>query len=239
MRWMGGVMVATVVLLAATTTTTRAEVLCVRAKKDGTLSGAIKVRTECKRREVQVDAPMLGLCCDPFTTTTTSTSTTATSDTGFTTTMPPASTTSTTAPNGTTSTSVAGTTTTTVTFVVTTTSTSTVTSTVVTTSSTSTSSTSTSTVTTTTLTCPTITTTTLILPNCGGNPPFCFGFCADGRECVSSGGLECTCGPILACHTASNGTCGGSCPGGMVCGQTVTNGPDGCPQSLGCGCVDP
>lgn len=49
----------------------RAEVLCVRAKKNGTLSGAIKVRSACKKREVQVDGAMLGLCCDASTTTST------------------------------------------------------------------------------------------------------------------------------------------------------------------------
>jgi hypothetical protein len=48
-----------------------AEVLCVRAKKNGTLSGPLKVRTACKKREVQVDGARLGLCCGATVTTTT------------------------------------------------------------------------------------------------------------------------------------------------------------------------
>lgn len=83
MRWMVGGVVAVVLLVSGA----QAEVLCVRAKKDGTLSGAIKVRTACKRREVQVDGPMLGLCCDPFTTTSTLPGTSTSTSTPVTTTI--------------------------------------------------------------------------------------------------------------------------------------------------------
>jgi len=51
-----------------------AAVLCVKPDKRGDPSGALRVRVECKRGEVQLSPQELGLCCAPSTTTTSTTS---------------------------------------------------------------------------------------------------------------------------------------------------------------------
>jgi len=202
--WMMTGVMAAFVLVA----TADAEVLCVRAKKNGTLSGAIKVRQQCKKREVQVDAPMLGLCCDFATTTTVVSATTLTTPvTSFTT------------------------------LTTTVTSFTTLTTTV---TSFTTLTTSVTTFTTTSLVCPTFTTTTIGISFCGGNPPTCFGLCPNARACINDG-IACACvGTLLDCGVvASDGTCGGVCPPGMLCEAAEMIGMDGCPESLACACVVP
>lgn len=59
-----------VAILLVAPTAARTEVLCARSK-NGALGGTIKIRTACKRREVQVDLAALGLCCGSVVTTTT------------------------------------------------------------------------------------------------------------------------------------------------------------------------
>ena len=168
--------------LVAVPIAAHAEVLCARSK-NGALSGALRVRAACKKREVQVDLAALGLCCDAAATTTTTVS-------GGTTTVPVFTTTTATGQS------------------------------------------------TTSLTCPTITTTTLGVNVCGGNPPNCNGLCANARACENDG-VACSCtGPTLPCGVVTNaGACGGSCPTGMQCEQSVVLGTDGCPEAVACGCV--
>jgi len=50
-----------------------AAVLCAKEHRDGTLTGAIKVREVCRAKEVPLSAADLGLCCTASTTTATST----------------------------------------------------------------------------------------------------------------------------------------------------------------------
>jgi hypothetical protein len=68
--------VAIVGLLLLESATSSAAVLCVKMRRDGSLRGVVRVREECKKREVQLDAQAMDLCCEPATTTTVTTTTT-------------------------------------------------------------------------------------------------------------------------------------------------------------------
>jgi len=87
-------------------------------------------------------------------------------------------------------------------------------------------------------TCPTFTMTTLGIPDCGGG--FCFGLCANARECVpdaQSGVCGCT-GAELPCGVVTyTGACGGTCPSGQACQLHAPPLPNGCTDAPRCACV--
>lgn len=89
------------------------------------------------------------------------------------------------------------------------------------------------TVTTTTGSCPTFTMTSLGIPDCGGNPPSCFGLCANARQCEPNAEqTACGCtGPEQPCGVVTyNGQCGGPCPFGQSCQYYGAPLPNGCTE---------